>query len=305
MSDIAPIIIFCYRRKINRLIESLLKNKESSISNLYIFSDGYKSDLDKQDVFDLRKSIKEIKGFKSISVFDSKKNKGLAGSIIDGITSVINKYGKIIIIEDDIIVSEYFLDFMNKSLNFYKNNKNIWSISGYCPILECLKNYKKEVFLSLRSSSWGWASWSDRWNKSRWSMEDFQNFKNNNDKIKILNQGGNDLFKMLELQYLGKIDSWAIRWQYSQFLNSAYSVTPKISMTQNIGFNDKFSTHTKGKNLKWKVKLAKIKITNFEFEMNTEIIEALKNYYDLSLYTKIGYFLKKWGGYKTIKKYYK
>ena len=303
MSDIAPIIIFCYRRKINRLIESLLKNKESSISNLFIFSDGYKSDLDKQDVFDLRKSIKEIKGFKSISVFDSKKNKGLASSIIDGITSVINKYGKAIIIEDDIIVSEYFLDFMNKSLNFYKNNKNIWSISGYCPILECLKNYKKEVFLSLRSSSWGWASWSDRWNKSRWSMEDFESFKSNNDKIEILNQGGNDLFKMLELQYLGKIDSWSIRWQYSQFLNSAYSVTPKISMTQNIGFNDKFSTHTKGKNLKWKVKLAKIKITNFDFEMNTEIIEALKNYYDLSLYTKIGYFLKKWGGYKVVKKF--
>ena len=161
MSDIAPIIIFCYRRKINRLIESLLKNKESSISNLFIFSDGYKSDLDKQDIRDLRNSLRKIKGFKSVSIFESNFNKGLANSIIQGTTSIINRYGKAIVLEDDLIISEYFIDFMNKSLNFYKKNKNIWSISGYSPPLNYLKDYKKEVYLSLRSSSWGWAIWAD------------------------------------------------------------------------------------------------------------------------------------------------
>ena len=134
-------------------------------------------------------------------------------------------------------------------------------------------------------------------------MEYFENFKKDKNKIKLFNQGGNDLFKMLELQYLGKIDSWSIRWYFSQFLHSAYSVNPKISMIQNVGFGDNFSTHNKGKDYKWRTRLAKNNIDNFELEKNFEIIEALKKYYDLSLYTKIGYFLKKWGGYTLIKKF--
>lgn len=302
MSNFAPIIIFCYRRSIDKLIESLLKNKQASKSNLYIFSDGYKSDLDKQDIRDLRNSLRKIKGFKSVSIFESNFNKGLANSIIQGTTSIINRYGKAIILEDDLIVSEYFLDFMNKSLNLYQKNENIWSISGYSPPLNYFKYYNKEVYLSLRSSSWGWATWSDRWNKAKWSIEYFKSFKKNKNKIKLFNQAGNDLFKMLELQYLRKIDSWAIRWQYSQFLHSAHSINPKISMTQNLGFDDTFSTHNKGKIYKWRTNLAKFRIVNFEFENNIEITKLLKKYYDLSLFTRIGYFLKKWGGYKIIKK---
>ena len=134
-------------------------------------------------------------------------------------------------------------------------------------------------------------------------MEYFDSFKKDKNKIKLFNQGGNDLFKMLELQYLGKIDSWAIRWQFSQFLNLAYAVNPKISMVKNLGFSDNFSTHNKGKDYKWRTSLAETNIDNFELENNPKIIEALKKYYDLSLYTKIGYFLKKWGGYKVVKKF--
>ena len=133
-------------------------------------------------------------------------------------------------------------------------------------------------------------------------MEYFDTFKKNKNKIKLFNRAGNDLFKMLELQYLRKIDSWAIRWQYSQFLHSSYSINPKISMTQNLGFDDNFSTHTISKIDKWKTNLAKLRIVDFEFENNTEIIKLLKKYHDLSFFTRIGYFLKKWGGYKIIKK---
>ncbi len=304
MDDHAPIVIFCYRRKINSLISSLLKNKRSINSKLFIFSDGYKSQFDRNDVLELRKSLIKIKGFKSIKIIEAKKNNGLANSIIHGVKYVINKFGKAIILEDDLIVSPFFVDYMNDALRYYESKNNIWSISGYCPSLNCLKNYNKEVYLSLRSSSWGWATWADRWNKARWSMKYFKSFKTKKDKIKIFNQGGNDLFKMLELQYLKKIDSWAIRWQYSQFLNSAYSVTPKISMTQNIGFKDNFSTHNKGKSNKWRVNLAKTKITNFKPEINIRIIEDFKEFYDLSLYTKTGYFLKKWGGYELIRKFF-
>lgn len=301
MNDTAPIIIFCYRRKIDKLINSLQKNKEASYSNLLIFSDGYKSNEDKKDVSDTRKFIKKIKGFKSIKIFYSSTNKGLAISIINGMTSVVNDFGKAIVLEDDLVVSEYFLNFMNRALNFYKDNKDIWSISGYSPPLQCLKDYKKEVYLSLRSSSWGWATWIDRWNKTDWAIKDFYNLEKDKDKIRKFNQGGNDMFRMLELQHLGRINSWAIRWCYSQFLNSTYSVTPKISMVKNIGFNDNLSTHTKGNDFKWRVNLAKGKISNFEVSLNYEIIHNYKKFFDNSFYTKIGYFLKKWGAYKIIK----
>jgi hypothetical protein len=294
MSENSPIIIFCYRRKIEGLVNSLLKNKEASDSNLFIFSDGFKSEMDKQDVLDVRNSINTIKGFKSITIYENVINKGLANSIINGVTSIINNYRKSIILEDDLIVSEYFLNFMNRALDFYENNKRIWSISGYSPSLYCLKDYKKEIYLSLRSSSWGWATWSDRWNKVDWSVKDFNNFKKDKTKIKQFNQGGNDLFKMLELQYLGKIDSWAIRWNYSQFLYSAYSATPKISMIQNVGFGDNVSTHNKKSSSKWKVLLAKTKINHFEISMNYEITKSFKKFHNLSFYKKIQYLLRKW-----------
>ena len=301
MTDNAPVIIFCYRRKINELINSLLKNKESKETELFIFSDGFKSEIDKKEVISIRKSLKKISGFKLLHIMESETNKGLAKSIIDGTTKVINKFGKTIVLEDDLIVSSHFLDYMNRSLSLYQNKKNIWSVSGYGPVIPQLDNYKKEVYLSLRSSSWGWATWADRWNKVDWSIDDFKVLKKNREKIKFFEQGGNDLFKMLELQYLGKIDSWAIRWCYSQFLNSSYSVTPKISMIQNNGFSDGVGVHNLGKGYQWQVKLAESKINDLEAPFNVEISNHFKKYYDINFYTRIGYFLRKWGGYNFIK----
>ena len=304
MKNYAPIIIFCYRRKIDKLIYSLLRNKESSNSKLFIFSDGFKSKLDEHDVLNVRKSLKKIKNFKSVSIIESDKNNGLANSIIKGATSVINKFGKAIILEDDLILSPHFLNFMNNSLNFYKKNKHIWSISGFSPPIKFPENYKEEVFLSLRPSSWGWATWQSRWNKVNWDIKDFNQFKRDKIKIDKFNMAGNDLFKMLELQYLKKIDSWAIRWCYSQFVHSAFSVTPKISMVQNIGFADKFATHNhnKGNASKWKVHLSKQPIRCCDITINKKIQNDFKKFHDLSFYTNIGYFLKKFGGYEIAKK---
>ena len=301
MRDNAPVIIFCYRRKIDKLINSLLKNKEAKETELFIFSDGFKSDIDKKDVINVRESLKKISGFKLIHIIESGRNKGLANSIIEGTTKVIDKVGKTIVLEDDLIVSPHFLNFMNKSLNLYQNKKNIWSISGYSPVIPKLDKYKNEVYLSLRSSSWGWATWVDRWKKVDWSIDDFKVLKKNKEKIKSFEQGGNDLFKMLELQYLGKIDSWAIRWCYSQFKNSSYSVTPKISMIQNNGFSDGVGVHNFSKGYCWQVKLAETKINDLEAQFNIEISNHFKKYHDISFYTRIGYFLRKWGGYNFIK----
>ncbi len=164
--DLAPIVLFVYNRPdlTKETLSALKKNTLASESELFIFSDGSKSEKDFDKVNEVRKLIKNINGFKSVRVFENKENKGLANSIIFGVTKIINKYGKIIVLEDDLITSKYFLKFMNEGLNFYKNNKKIGSITGYNKPSHFMKfkNYDKDLYLSSRFSSWGWATWKDR-----------------------------------------------------------------------------------------------------------------------------------------------
>ena len=162
-NDLAPIIIFTYRRTPDKLINSVLKNNLAQQSEVIIYSDGNKNKNDLEDVKEVRKYLHTIEGFKNTKIIESEKNKGLANSIIDGVSEIINKYDKVIVLEDDLIVSNDFLDYMNNALNFYEKDKKIWSISGYGPKLPCLENYYDDIYLSVRGSSWGWATWKDRW----------------------------------------------------------------------------------------------------------------------------------------------
>lgn len=299
--NLAPIIIFTYRRKIDLLIESLLKNELSRESELYIFSDGYKNTMDKKDVLAVRDNLKIIHGFKKITIEESTKNHGLANSVINGVTSIINKYDNVIVLEDDLIIAENFLHYMNEALNFYKNSNDIWSISGYTPNLKCLKNYDKDIYLSLRASSWGWATWKNRWSKIDWAIQDWDTFSRDKKAIKVFNRGGNDLFKMLEVQMLGKIDSWAVRWCYNQFRYNTFTVYPKESKLINIGFDDKGTHNLSGEN-KWSTSLSNISVKFENIIIDKMIVDCFAKKYNLQLKTKIGYFLKKNGGYKFAKK---
>ena len=297
----APVILFVYRRIPNKTIESLLKNKLSKDSKLFIFSDGYKNEIDKKDVLEVRKYLKTIKGFKEVTVIEREKNLGLAKNIINGVSEVINKYEKVIVLEDDLIVSNDFLEYMNNALEFYKNDQRIWSISGYTPNLKCLENYDKDVYLSVRANSWGWATWKDRWETIDWDIKDWENFKRDKVAIRKFNKGGNDMFRMLELQMLGKIDSWAIRWCYNQFKQGKYTIYPKYSKVFNNGFDD-VGTHNSTGFEKWNTKISNKKIKFENIEYSEKIMCCFKDFYDLSLKTKIGYFLRKYGGYKIVKK---
>jgi hypothetical protein len=301
-NKLAPIVLFTYRRVPKETIESLLQNELSSQSELFIYSDGYKTDADKNDVVEVREYLKTIKGFKSVTIKEAEKNKGLASSIIGGVSDVVNKYGKVIVLEDDLIVSSNFLEYMNDALEFYKSDDRIWSISGYGPKLPCLENYDKDLYLSPRASSWGWASWKDRWNSVDWDVKDFKNLKHDKHMRKQFEFGGDDMYKMLELQMLGKIDSWAIRWCYSQFLQKKYTVYPVKSKIVNDGFNDAKGTHNSGSSIKWDVKASDEKVKFEKLEVDFKIVECFGKYHNLKLFTKVGYFLKKYGGYNFVKK---
>ena len=305
-NNLAPIVVFAYRRlDIKNLLDSLLKNNLSKDSVLIIFSDGSKNKDDLNDVNLVRQYLTTIKGFKSIEVVESDINKGLANSVIDGVTKIINRYGRIIVLEDDLIVSNNFLSYINEALCFYRSNEKIWSVTGYGPNLPDLDTYEQDVYLSVRASSWSWATWKDRWNKIDWEIKDFDDLKNDAKLKKKFNSGGNDLYKMLELQMLGKIDSWAIRWTYNQFKYGMYTIYPKKSQISNNGFSDGVGIHNNTKNDKWVVNIDDKKICFYDVKIDNNIAEKFKQFYNLGVKTEIGYFFKKYGMYNVAKSLYK
>lgn len=306
--NLSPILLFVYNRPehTRKTIETLKKNFLAKESELIIFSDGPKNEKDKNSVEVVRKIIKNIEGFKNIEVKESVNNKGLAKSIISGVTEIINKKEKVIVLEDDLITHPYFLTYMNEALDFYENNSRIWSISGYCPPIKIPENYDKDVFLFPRASSWGWATWKNRWDLNDWEIKDFDTFIKNKKLQKEFNIGGEDMSEMLKSQIEGEIDSWAIRWCYNQFKNNMYTVFPVKSYVDNIG-TDGSGTHFKTTNNKYKTDLSKsiqkINFTN-DFELNTAILKNFKSIYPSKSIIILKKIFKKIKIYNLIRKIY-
>ena len=196
---------------------------------------------------EVRVYLNQVTGFKSIVVFESADNKGLANSIISGVSQIVEKYKKVIVLEDDLITSPNFLNFMNQALDFYENNDKIFSISGYTLNLPSLKNSENDYYVGYRASSWGWGTWKNRWEKVSWEIQDVNRFIWNPVRHIQFMRGGSDMSLMLWRQMNGKIDSWAIRWCYHQFKYDLLTVFPAKSKVLSIGFGDA-ATHTKKTN---------------------------------------------------------
>jgi hypothetical protein len=247
---LAPIVLFVYNRleHTKQTVEALQKNELAGESVLYIFSDGAKKGTNDPDIEKLRKYLYTIDGFKKVHIIERKENYGLAKNIIEGVTEIINEYGKVIVLEDDLLTSQNFLSFMNKALDFYKDDNRIFSISGYTGKLKSLEYLKEDVYLSYRPSSWGWATWKNQWDGIDWNVADFDEFIRDRQAVKKLNRGGIDMARMLRHCMQGKNHSWAIRWSYAMSKQDKYCVYPKVSKIQNIGFGDD-ATNCKGINI--------------------------------------------------------
>ena len=239
-TDLAPIVLFVYNRPwhTQQTLDALKQNELAPESVLYVFSDGAKSGTDAEQfekIAEVRRIIHSVNGFKDIIIKESEVNKGLANSIIEGVTEVINKHGKVIVLEDDLVTSKFFLRFMNEALEFYKSYKSVFSISANCPPLpfKLPIDYPYSVFVSLRFYSTGWGSWSDRWEQVSWD----NSFINQTEEAHAFKRGGEDLTSMLTDQQLGKIDSWAIRFQFAHFKNHSISIMACNPYIFNIGFD--------------------------------------------------------------------
>ena len=243
----APIVLFVYNRPwhTQQTVEALQKNELAAESDLFIFADGAKTENDEK-VNEVRKYIKTITGFKSITIFEKEKNCGLANSVIAGVAEIINKFGKVIVIEDDIVTSKYFLKFMNEALNFFENDERIFSVSAYtypAKTMKIPKSYKHDIYLSYRHGSWGWGTWKERWSSVDWRVSDFNDFSQNVEFQKTFNRSGADMSGMLKAQIEGRIDSWAIRFDYSLFKQNKFNIRPVKSLVNNVGL-DNSGTHT-------------------------------------------------------------
>ncbi|MBO9614038.1 MAG: glycosyltransferase [Dyadobacter sp.] len=234
---LAPIVLFCYNRPahLQQTVESLRLNTLAQESELFIYSDGPKNDTDSQEVRKVREYIAGISGFRAIHIREAEKNKGLATSVIEGVSFVLSKYPKLIVLEDDMLSATDFLLFMNQALDIYAERADIFSVTGYTPPIDVPEGYPHDLYLVPRASSWGWGTWAHKWAKADWQVRDFQSLKNNPEQRNAFNQGGDDLWPMLAKQQKGVINSWAIRWTYSQFQNNAYGLYPVHSKIKNIG----------------------------------------------------------------------
>ncbi|WP_229533114.1 glycosyl transferase [Phocaeicola vulgatus] len=220
----APVIIFAFNRldALINVITSLLLNEEAQESDLFVFVDGAREGKvgERELVCSVCRYIENIVGFKSVNYTFSETNKGLGNSVIKGVTEVINRYGKAIVLEDDLILAPNFLFFMNQGLDKYKEEKSVFSICGYSNKVKVPKDYSYDTYFCTRSSSWGWATWADRWNSVDWELENF-------DKYHILKKefnrwGGSDCWKMLNDWKCGRNKSWAIRFCFAQFLQKKF-----------------------------------------------------------------------------------
>ena len=282
LDKLAPIVLFVYNRpEHTRLtVEYLTNNKLAESSELFIFSDGAKNESDAGKVKKVRDFLKTIRGFKSVQITDREKNLGLANSVITGINEVFRFYNHIIVLEDDMISSPYFLKYMNNLLEFYEADLRIQSVTGYTFPIKIPENYEYDLYLSPRASSWGWGTWKNRWVDVDWEFKDYNNFIKNKTLVHNFNQGGEDLTRMLKNQKEGKIDSWSIIWSYAHFKKNTYCIYPIKSKIKNIG-TDLSGVHTK-KTKKYDVELdasdAKVDLVN-NIQPDDRVLKNFKNFF--------------------------
>ena len=277
--DYAPIALFTYNRAdhTQQAVESLLKNAEAKESDLFIFSDGAKTPEKQLGVDDNRAYIHTVSGFRSVTIIEREKNWGLANSLIAGITEIVNQYGRVIVVEDDLILSPYFLQFMNEALEKYKDEDRVASISAFLNPIDC---EAPDTFFLRYFACWGWATWKRGWDilinddrvllkQLRWKKNDF-------------NIGGTGPFYgILYCDKIGLNDSWAVRFYASQFLAGKLQLFPGRSMAIQTG-TDGSGTHGTDADHKYdkmQLSMRPIHIGEIDVEESKEMYDAFSRFY--------------------------
>jgi hypothetical protein len=275
-AKLAPIILFIYNRPLHthNTLEALAKNEYAKQSDLFVFADGAKPRAtpgELQKINETRAVIGEKQWCKNVQLIAREKNMNLEDNVIEGITEIISKYGKAIILEDDLITSPYFLKYCNEALEVYADDKRVFSINGFMHNIDF--NTKPDTFLCpLATSSWGWATWADRWNKLEINPQQINNIADSSFLTNRFNFAGADYTHMLK-----NMNTWDIRWYYTSFINNALGLFPTHSLIKNTGF-DNSGTHIGNENLNQELYLSPIPIVQ-QASINMMYYANLLNYF--------------------------
>jgi hypothetical protein len=238
---LAPIVMFVYDREdhTEQTLQALKNAILADRSHLFIFADGAKNNASpviKDSVSAVRNLIKSQKWCGEVTINESSVNKGLAKNIITGVTNIINRYGKIIVLEDDIVVGKHYLEYTNEALDIYENNKSVWEVTGFCDPLP-LKN-NNTVWFNPIEQCWSWATWANRWQYFKNDTKYFINAFDSRTR-KTFNADGTDpgMWEQIEMNDDGRLNTWAIFWAATIFDHHGLSCTPTKSLVRNIGFD--------------------------------------------------------------------
>lgn len=278
----APVALFVYNRPEHTriTIDSLAKNPEAIHTRLFIFSDAPKSKSEELAVYKVRNYIRQIDGFAQISITESEENLGLANSIIQGVTDICKEYMSVIVLEDDLETSPYFLAYMNDALERFRKDERVSAISGY--MFPIQHDFGNRVFYRATPLSWGWATWGERWETFNADGQELLNELKRKKKLWQFNYVGPQPFTtMLRNQISGKNNSWFVRWCAGLFLSEKLTIMPTKSLVKNIGI-DGTGTHCASWRFNpYEVELTSnpVEFTPLEFEQSQIIERKLKKYF--------------------------
>lgn len=239
----APVVLFVYSRleHTKRTIEALKQCSGAKETELYVFCDAPNPKATEAQVSEIHATHAYLKtvheGFAKVHLEISQEHRGAGKAIIRGISVVLAKCGRCIILENDMEVEPLFLEYMNKGLDAYESDKKIFGVSSTSYTLNLPRWYKKDVFLLTRPESWGWGTWLDRWQDVNWEVKDFETLRGNKKLQDAFNIGGNDLYIMLEDQMEGRSDTWDLQWAWHIFKKKGYFVYSRWCFQHNSGFD--------------------------------------------------------------------
>ncbi len=284
----SPITLFVYNRPwhTEQTLRALQANELASESILYVYADGAKADAS-QEVREQIKAVRQLitkeQWCKEVHLIERNKNWGLADNIVDGVTKVVNKHAKIIVLEDDIVISKGFLRYMNDALEVYQDEDKVMHVGAYLPHVK-RKKVQSETFLSRFMNCWGWGTWKESWDKLNWDVDTlYKEVTKSSEQLYEFNlEGVLDYENQLKANITGQLNTWAIRWFTSIFLQNGLCLYPNKSLVQNIGMDNSGVHCSEGMSETFKTNLyhGKIKVHNLRtLKESTSGKDYLKAFY--------------------------
>jgi len=308
----SPIIVSVYDRyaHFKRCIESLQKNSIASESILYVVSDAAYKNEHADSILKVREIANHITGFKEVRNIFREKNLGATKSVLPIIKEALDTYGSFIFLEDDIVVSTDFLQYMNDGLDYYKEDPRIMAVCGFKAMFDLPKSYDKDVYFYPCNSPWGFASWKEKWNTVNQDYFDrYSELKKDPKKYKEFTSIGFYIKGILQADSRKEIVAGDLRVYYHMFQNHMCSVFPVVSKTQNWGF-DGTGEHCDNKKAWWAKPPLDTRNASTRFipfiEYNNELLKNHRRFQDkinggiLAKYLKYTWIHRLW---KKLKKH--